>query len=99
MYNAQMFPVMMLAGDFSPSFSIIYLLWSQAVVPPIFQAREAEYDMSSLVVDGASQIAVMAVCVYFLPQMLLCFSFKGRWFQWILQRADANCGGNGTICG
>lgn len=57
-----MFSVIM-GVDFSLLFSLPYFLWSQAVVPSILQAQEAEHDKSSLVVDGASQIAVMGVCM------------------------------------
>lgn len=84
-----MFPVMMLDVDSSPSFSLIYLLWSQAVVPSILHAQEPEHDISSLVVDGASQIAVMRLCMNSCVTSDTCischkccciFSFKGRWF-------------------
>lgn len=49
---------MMLDVDFSPSLLLLYLLWSQALVPSILQAKEMELDVSSLVLDDASKIAV-----------------------------------------
>lgn len=60
MCNAEMSQVMMMDVDFFFfSFSLLYLLWSQVVVPSILQTQEMQLDVSFLLLHDASQIAVV----------------------------------------
>lgn len=77
MCNAEMSQVMMMDVDFFFSFSLLYLLWSQVVVPSILQTQEMQLDVSFLLLHDASQIAVVNLykqmyslrhLLYFLPQ-------------------------------